>query len=151
MKITEHRPADVVSLSLSGKLDTNTAKAFQDQILARIESGERRIVVDLEQLDYISSADLRVIMLAGQRLSSVNGKVVLCSLKHPIRGVFDIAGFVSIFSIYGSHDDATNGSASVNNPDPPDSRSSFVAPKEEIPPRKRNNADDRQCCWQVAT
>jgi anti-anti-sigma factor len=107
MEITEHRPADVVTLSLSGKLDTNTAKAFQDQILARIESGERRIVGDLEQLGDISSAGLRVIMLAGQRLSSVNGKVVLCSLKHPIREVFDIAGFVSIFSIYGSHDDAT--------------------------------------------
>ena len=107
MEISEHKAADIVTLSLSGKLDANNAKTFQDQILARIESGERHIVVDLAELDYISSAGLRVIMLAGKRLSSANGKVVLCSLKEPVREVFDIAGFSDIFSIYGSHDEAT--------------------------------------------
>jgi anti-anti-sigma regulatory factor len=35
-----------------------------------------------------------------------NGKIVLCPLKHPVREVFDIAGFSSIFSVYGSHDEA---------------------------------------------
>ena len=60
MEITEHRPADVVTLSLSGKLDINTAKAFQDQILARIESSERRIVVDLDRMFERTQHDLAV-------------------------------------------------------------------------------------------
>ena len=91
------------------RLDTTTAQAFEDKILGRIESGERHIVIDLAQLDYISSAGLRVIVLAGKRLSAANGKMVLCSLKDRVREVFDIVGFSAIFTIYGTHDDATRG------------------------------------------
>ena len=118
MEITENRTADIVTLSLSGKLDGTTAKAFEEKILGQIESGDRRFIIDLEQLDYISSAGLRVFALAGKRLDSTNGKLVLCGFKKtipyhtlnrprdPVREVFDVAGFSSIFSSYGSHDDA---------------------------------------------
>ena len=106
MEITEHKTVDVVTLSLSGKLDTTTAKTFEEKVLARIDSGNRRFVIDLAQLDYISSAGLRVFILAGKRLNSANGKMVLCSLKDPVREVFDIVGFTSIISVYGSHDEA---------------------------------------------
>jgi anti-sigma B factor antagonist len=107
MEITERRTAEIVTLSLSGKLDTTTAKTFEEKILAQIESGDRRFVIDLAQLDYVSSAGLRVFVLAAKRLNSANGKMVLCALKDPVREVFDIAGFSSIFSIHGSHDEAT--------------------------------------------
>jgi anti-anti-sigma factor len=118
MEIAERRMADVVTLSPAGKLDATTAKAFEEKILARIESGDRRFIIDLAQLDYISSAGLRVFVLAAKRLDSTNGKLVLCGFKKtipyhtlnrtrdPVREVFDTAGFSSIFSIYGSHDDA---------------------------------------------
>jgi anti-sigma B factor antagonist len=106
MEITEQKSANVVTLNLSGKLDATSAKAFEEKILGQIESGERRIVIDLAQLDYVSSAGLRVFLLASKRLASANGKMVLCSLKESVREVFDIAGFSSIFSIYGSRDDA---------------------------------------------
>src|SRR4029453_4531647 len=109
MEITEQKSAGVVTLRLSGRLNAATARAFEEKILGRIESGERHVVIDLAQLDYISSAGLRVIVLAGKRLSAANGKMVLCSLKDQVREVFDIAGFSAIFSIYGSHDDATRG------------------------------------------
>jgi anti-sigma B factor antagonist len=106
MEITERRTADIVTLSLSGKLDTTSAKTFEAKILAQIESGDRRFIVDLAQLDYISSSGLRVFVLAAKRLDSGKGKIVLCSLKDPVREVFDIVGFLSVFSVYGSHDEA---------------------------------------------
>ena len=118
MEITERRTEDIVTLCLSGKLDTTTAKAFEEKILGEIESGDRRFIIDLAQLEYVSSQGLRVFLLAGKRLDSANGKIVLCGFKKtipyhtlnrpqdPVREVFDIAGFSSIFSIYGSHDDA---------------------------------------------
>ena len=118
MEITERRTADIVTLGLSGRLDTTTAKAFEVTILGRIESGDRRFIIDLAQLDYVNSAGLRVFVLAAKRLDSANGKLVLCGFKKtvpyytlnrpqdPVREAFDITGFSSIFSIYGSHDDA---------------------------------------------
>jgi anti-anti-sigma factor len=107
MEINERRVADILTLSVSGKLDTTSAKAFEETILGRIESGERRIIIDLAQLDYVSSTGLRIFLLANKRLNSANGRIALCSLRGSVREVFDIAGFSSIFSIYGSHEDAT--------------------------------------------
>jgi anti-anti-sigma factor len=121
MEITEHNTGDIVTLSLSGKLDTNSAKAFEETFLTRIESGNRRFIIDLSQLEYIGSAGLRVFAVANKRLNGVNGKIVLCGFQKtvpyntlnrrtdPVREVFDIAGFSSLFSTYGSHDDAIRG------------------------------------------
>jgi anti-sigma B factor antagonist len=106
MEITERRTADIVTLSLSGKLNTTTAKAFEERIVRHIESGNRRFIIDLAQLDYISSSGLRVLVSASQRLANENGKIVLCSLKDPVREVFKIVGFLSVFPAYGSHDEA---------------------------------------------
>ena len=118
MEITECATADIVTLSLSGKLDGTTAKSFEEKILTRIDSGDRRFIIDVSELHYISSAGLRVFALAGKRLNSANGKLVLCGFKKtipyntlnripdPVREVFDTSGFSLIFPSYGSHDDA---------------------------------------------
>jgi anti-anti-sigma factor len=118
VEITEQKTADIVTLSLSGKLDTNSAKAFEEKFLTQIESGNRRFIIDLAQLEYIGSAGLRVFAVASKRLNGVNGKIVLCGFQKtvpyntlnrrtdPVREVFDIAGFSSLFSTYGSHDEA---------------------------------------------
>jgi anti-anti-sigma factor len=108
----------MVTLSLCGKLDGTTAKSFEEKILTRIDSGDRRFIIDVSELQYISSAGLRVFALAGKRLNSANGKLVMCGFKKtipyntlnripdPVREVFDTSGFSLIFPSYGSHDDA---------------------------------------------
>jgi anti-anti-sigma factor len=109
MDISEERKADAVVLALSGKLDATTAKTFEDKILGVINSGTRRLVVDLSRLEYVSSSGLRVFLLAAKRLQATDGKIVLCGLQDHVRQVFDLAGFSSILSIYGSRDDAIQG------------------------------------------
>ena len=106
MEMNEGKKGDVLILGLSGKLDATSSKAFEERILAVIDVGERQLIVDLSQLDYVSSAGLRVFLLAAKRLNSTNGKIVLCSLQEPVREVFDISGFSSVFSVYGSYDEA---------------------------------------------
>ena len=109
MDISEDRKADAVVLALSGKLDATTAKTFEDKILGLINSGAQRLVVDLTLLDYVSSSGLRVFLLAAKRLQTTDGKIVLCGLQDHVRQVFDLAGFSSILSIYGSRDEAIKG------------------------------------------
>jgi len=121
MEITEHNTGDIVTLCLCGKLDTTSAKAFEEKFLTRIESGNRRFIIDLAELEYIGSAGLRVFAVASKRLNGVNGKIVLCGFQKtvpyntlnrrtdPVREVFDIAGFSSLFSTYGSQEDAIRG------------------------------------------
>ena len=106
MDISEDRKTDAVVLALSGKLDTASAKSFEEKILGVIDSGSQRVVVDLAQLEYVSSSGLRVFLLAAKRLQAAQGKIVLCALKDHIRQIFDLAGFSSILSIYASRDEA---------------------------------------------
>jgi len=106
MEITVAKIADVVTLRLLGKLDATVADAFEEQILGQIDSGERLIVVDLARLDYIASAGLRVLAFANKRLNGANGRMALCSLQEHVREVFDVVGFLSLFPVYDSHEDA---------------------------------------------
>ena len=109
MDISEDRKADAVVLALSGKLDALSAKTFEEKILGVIGSGAQRVVVDLAQLEYVSSSGLRVFLLAAKRLQATDGKIVLCGLQDHVRQVFDLAGFSSILPIYGSRDEAIKG------------------------------------------
>ena len=110
MDINEDRKGDAVVLALSGKLDATTAKVFENKIFSVIDSGAQRLVIDLSQLDYVSSSGLRVFLLAAKRLQSTNGKVSLCGLQDHIRQVFDLAGLSTILSIYGTRDEAIRNS-----------------------------------------
>jgi anti-sigma B factor antagonist len=109
MDISEDRKANALILALSGKLDATTAKTFEEKILGVINSGEQRLVLDLSQLEYISSSGLRVLLLAAKQLQRTHGKIVLYALQDHIRQVFDLAGFSSILPIYGSRDEAIKG------------------------------------------
>ena len=86
MNISEDRKPGVIILALSDRLDATTSKIFEDRIFAAIGAGDRRLVIDLARLDYVSSAGLRVFLMAAKRLSSVNGKLAISGLNdHCVR------------------------------------------------------------------
>jgi len=64
------------------------------------------MVVDFEDLDYISSAGLRVILKTTKTLKRTEGKIILCSMQDYVREVFEISGFDAFLPITGRMDDA---------------------------------------------
>jgi anti-anti-sigma factor len=109
MQISEEKIVDVLAVSLRGRLDGTTSKAVEEYLLKQIDAGERVLVLDLTHLDYISSVGLRVFMMAAKRLKVVKGKIVVCSLQAPIKQVFDISGFTTLFPMFDNRDAAVNG------------------------------------------
>ncbi len=107
MEISERKAGGVCVVGLQGKLDSGTSETVAQRLQHLIDAGERRLVVDGETLDYISSTGLRVLLVAAKRLKAVDGKIVLSSLKPHILEVFEIAGFKSIFPIYSDADQAS--------------------------------------------
>lgn len=99
MDIAQERDGDVVILKLAGRLDSNTAKLAEDGIVAALPGGSPRVVIDLSQLAYISSAGLRVLLAIAKRIKQGGGKMVLFGLLANVREVFSISGFDTIFSI----------------------------------------------------
>jgi anti-sigma B factor antagonist len=106
METFEYREHDVVILQLQGKLDSFTSKNFQDKLLGLIEPGSSKFVIDCSQLDYISSAGIKVFYLASNRLQEVKGKMVFCALNHNIQRVFDIVDMSSEFLIFPTREEA---------------------------------------------
>ncbi len=108
MEITEERRENILILRVIGRLDSSTSKTMEERLLSVIDSGEGRLVIELSQLDYISSAGLRVFLLAAKRMGNTNGRMILCSLKDAVKQVFDIAGFSSFLTLAGSTEEAIN-------------------------------------------
>ena len=98
--------ADVRVIKPKGRLDSSTGPALEAELIAIIESGIRRLLLDFSELLYISSAGLRVILLAAKRMKASNGRLALCSLNPQIAEVFDISGFSRILDIHPTRDAA---------------------------------------------
>jgi anti-sigma B factor antagonist len=106
MEMTETKRGGATVVSVNGRIDATNAGSLEQRLLGLINGGEHRLVVDCAQLDYVSSAGLRALLVALKRLNAVGGKMALGGLKDEIREVFDIAGFSSIFSVHPTADDA---------------------------------------------
>jgi len=97
---------DIQVVRPQGRLDSGTGPAFEKDLLANIEGGARRLLLDFSELQYISSAGLRIVLLAAKRMKSSGGRLALCSLNRQITEVFEISGFNAIVDILPSYDDA---------------------------------------------
>lgn len=92
-------PGSVAVVSPQGRLDSATSPAFEAAILEHLQAGSRRLVIDLHGVTYISSAGLRVILLAGKKLRATEGQLALCGLREEVRGVFEMSGFLDLFAV----------------------------------------------------
>ena len=86
-----------VTLALSGRLDTTTAPELE-AILADVLGSAAELCFDFNELEYISSAGLRVLLKA-QKTMNTKGKMKLTGVNETIMEVFDITGFVDILTI----------------------------------------------------
>ena len=99
IEVAEERNHDVLVLLPIGRLDSGNALSFESIVMEHINSGERHLVVDFSRLGFISSAGLRVVLLATRALQGSKGQIVLCAMEKHIKEVFRISGFDRIISI----------------------------------------------------
>ncbi|NQW09848.1 MAG: STAS domain-containing protein [Alphaproteobacteria bacterium] len=106
MEIEMSDHGGVLVVAPQGRLDSNSAPEFEAVLLGRIESGDRKLVIDFSGIHYVSSAGLRVLLMAAKRTIAVGGSFAIHSMSDTIHEVFDISGFLSIFAVYNSLDEA---------------------------------------------
>ncbi len=99
----------VRAVRISGNLDTQTSPEVQEQLIQLIDNGVTKILVNFEDLNYISSSGLRMLLVAHSRLEGTSGELRICNPNTMVREVFDTSGFSDIFSVYGSQAEALDG------------------------------------------
>jgi anti-sigma B factor antagonist len=93
-------------LFLTGRLDSNTSPELEKTILPVLKECEGVLILDFNEVDYISSAGLRVLLLAAKIIGKSDGNLIICGMKEFIKEVFNIAGFTAIFNIVGTLEEA---------------------------------------------
>ena len=106
MKIDEVKSDGILLIGIEGRLDTTSYSLLENRLIELIDSGQVRIIIDCSKMDYISSSGLRVFLLALKKIILEKGKFILINLQETIREIFEIAGFTTIFEIYGSMEEA---------------------------------------------
>jgi anti-sigma B factor antagonist len=99
MDIVEEKSQTISIFRLNGRLDSNTSQGFEQKLFNAISDGTKKMVIDFKDIDYISSAGLRVILKATKALSREEGKIMLCDMQDYVKEVFEIAGFDAILPI----------------------------------------------------
>lgn len=99
MKISEERTGNVVVVRTDGRIDMGSSPELEQSIRGLLDSGASRLVVDLTGTDYISSAGLRVLLMAVKALRGSGGKMALAGLNPSVRHILQLAGFLAIFTV----------------------------------------------------
>ena len=97
MTIEKKINGEAATLIVSGRLDTQTAPELENE-LDSIISGIKELIFDMTNLEYVSSAGLRVILKA-QKAMNMQGSMKLTGVNDSIMEVFDITGFLDILTI----------------------------------------------------
>ncbi len=97
MKVTIEKNGSNLEVFVSGRLDTTTAPELEKTLTAEIE-GVESLVLDFAELEYISSAGLRV-LLGAQKTMNRQGEMKVRGVNEDIMEIFDITGFADILTI----------------------------------------------------
>jgi len=109
LDLAEKQTGDVNVISVGGRLDAYSAAEAEKKIDSLVEAGRVKLVLNLNDLEYISSSGLRVFLAQLKKARKQQGDIKLCCMKPNIREVFDIAGFTQLFHIAGDEAEAVSG------------------------------------------
>jgi anti-anti-sigma factor len=105
MDVKEEQVGGVTVLQVKGRLDSATSPMLGERLTAVLEAAKARVLVDFSQLEYISSAGFRILLQAAKRAEQNTAKLVLCGVSGKVRQLFDLGGFLDLFSITATREE----------------------------------------------
>ena len=106
MSLATEKSGDVLLVQPEGQIHSANATGIEADLMAHVDKGERKLLIDMSRLEFISSAGLRVLLVLAKRLKQESGKLVLCGLSPQVREVFEISGFLAILSATDTREEA---------------------------------------------
>jgi anti-sigma B factor antagonist len=106
MDIQKKKEKQILIVTTSGRLDALSAPIFEENLSQSLAEGETRLLVDFSDLQYISSAGLRSLLVLTKKLKTVQGELYFAGIRGPVAEVFKISGFNNLFKIFDSPEEA---------------------------------------------
>ena len=102
MEIHQKEESGIVFLAISGRMDAATSPQAEEIVKKVLQEDTKRLLFDLDKLEYLSSAGLRVILSAAKEMKRRGGSFVLCALNDYVKEIFEVSGFGAIIPIADS-------------------------------------------------
>ena len=109
MNVSVRKVRDAAVVAVDGRLDALTAPDLEAALRDLVDGGAAKVVLDLGDAVYVSSAGLRVMLVTAKGLKAKAGELRVCSLTEHVHEVFDISGFTSLLDVYPTADEALAG------------------------------------------
>ena len=108
LAINLNNKENVVIVNLVGNLDTNTAPDAEAVINESLAAGTSKMVINLEETKYVSSAGLRVFLATAKKMTAAGGAVKLCCPNEVVKEILDISGFSTILDVKDTEEQAVS-------------------------------------------
>jgi anti-sigma B factor antagonist len=108
IKVNDEK-GEIKYLTLRGRIDTNTSTELEQKITDLLDTGSQKILINLGEIDFISSAGLRVLLATAKKLNSSSGELRICSLNEVTEEIFEVSGFSSILNVFKTPEEALEG------------------------------------------
>ncbi len=101
LTVTSRENAGVTLVKMQGSLSATTAEQGNQEMKKIVDSGAKKVVINLADVDYISSGGIRVLILACKQLNSVQGEMKIAAAKGMVKEALDASGFNLLNRVYG--------------------------------------------------
>ncbi len=102
MEISQKEENGIVTIAIKGRLDADSSAEAETVVKDALGGETGRLLFNLGELEYLSSAGLRVLLSAAKEMRRRDGKIVLCSLNEFVKEIFEVSGFQSLIPIADS-------------------------------------------------
>lgn len=102
MTITPSFAGGALFLGVAGRLDSLTSPDFTARCQELIGATQQKVVLNVEGVEYVSSAGLRAILVIGKAVQNRGGVLALCGMKGTVKSVMELAGIQNLFPLYDS-------------------------------------------------
>ena len=99
LEVTTELVGTVHVVRVAGRMDTNTADGFDVRMHELVNPDAARLVLDLAQVNYMSSAGLRSLLVLIKQVKTLDGALVLAAVHPRVQDILNIAGFTAMFTI----------------------------------------------------
>lgn len=106
VEIKEMQKGDILILQIKGRLDAISSQFAEKKIFDCITSGKNKLLLNFTDVDYLSSAGMRLLLRTTKKLKTVSGKLVVCSVTSNVMDVLKMSGFDHVIELSKTEEDA---------------------------------------------
>jgi anti-anti-sigma factor len=105
IKLAKDHP-DIAVVNLKGRLDVYYSSEIENELVQLIQTGTKKLILSLNDIEYLSSSGLRVFIAVSRKLKEGNGQLKLIKLNETAKKIFKIVELIDMFDIYETEEDA---------------------------------------------